>query len=456
MQTDNRPRSVVDEAERYLAETQAGATNRLGVDVLDHAGWYELRAVNHVRFVREPVPVGYLEVGVPQSSAKGIAVDLCAPDALADFVVARACVAQHVRRSEDQAERHIQRQALDVAAACIAFPLEMEAAGALSLAKLRQALMPIRPTFWAAFHLESVMRLRSEVLARTCPASQTVAGYLSPAAQAAAAGRSERDGSRFASADRWFAIALEIAAETRDLEQGSRAWGGLAKLYRSRGALPRAVRASRVAVRLGRRSGSSEAHAAAVHDRASIAFEMGNLALGCRLAGRALALYGASHPRVASLLQDAGFALCDAGYFAKAVRVISAALRRTTDPHHKIVAAGNLARAAGGVRDRATFESAYALAARTMHKHPDSYGESRAWLSIAQGALTLQDHRLAEDAARKCIGVASRNGERAEEFGGEAVLNAAVGHGRIEWRAPAALDIADAEAFVEAAEQGGA
>jgi tetratricopeptide (TPR) repeat protein len=446
--------SVADEAERYLAEVQAGSTYRLGDDVLDHAGWCELRAVNHVRFTREPVPVTYLEVGAPNSTANGIAVDFCASDALTDFVVARACVARHVPVSADPVFRAIQRQATDVAAACIAFPTEMESAGALSLVRLREALTAVRPRFWAVFHLESVMRLRSSVLARPRAEPLALTGWVSPAAQAAAAGRAMRDALRFPEADRWFGLALQMAEETGDLEQSSRAWGGLAKAYRSRGALPRAVRAARVAVWMGRRSGSVEAHAFAMHDRASLAFEVGDLALGCRLARAALALYGNAHPRAASLMQDAGFALCDAGCFERAARIISIALRRTLDPHHVIVAAGNLARAAGGMGDRPRFESAYALAARTMHEHPHSYGESRAWLSIAQGALTLQDHRLAEEAARKCVSVAARNGERAEEFGGEAVLEAALRHGGITWHSPQVAPNRDADAFADAAERG--
>lgn len=227
-----------------------------------------------------------------------------------------------------------------------------------------------------------------------------------------------------ARAETWYRRTVAVARQRGDWATYSRAFLGLGALHARRGSLSAARRFHMRALRAANRNTLRELEARALHKLFSVAVGVGNRAEAVRLAGSALAMYGAGHPRTPRLALDVARHWGDGGHFQRALPVLRALLPRLEGSPLRVAALAELARAAAGTGDADAFLDAWAQAWELAREEPGVDPPARAVLSLARAAAALGAWSKAETAARHALRIATERQESRATTVAESVLEA--------------------------------
>jgi len=250
---------------------------------------------------------------------------------------------------------------------------------------------------------------------------------------ALAVGQISRRRGEPARAETWFRHAIMIGRQTGDWESYARAYIALGNMLLLRGNFPGAHRMHIKALRAARRKGLTPIQGMAAHDLFVIATETGRNAQAEEYARMASRAYGPDHPRLPVLAHDLAYYWMNQGYFSQVMPIfLSLEDRFETDPGTKIAIRAHIARAAGGIGDRATFRRYFT---ETVRMSKDSIYESRisdSFLELAMGASNLGEWDRAEQAAEHALEVAQQRGQAKVAIEAESVLDAVRSGRRVE------------------------
>jgi tetratricopeptide (TPR) repeat protein len=224
-------------------------------------------------------------------------------------------------------------------------------------------------------------------------------------------------------AESWFRRVIGLARQAKDWDSYARAFLGLANLYIQRGNYPAARRFLIRCLRAARRHGFRELQAMAYHDLMGIAAQTDQFAEANELARMAFRAYGPRHPRLAALASDVGVLWLLRGEFAAALETLRAAHPHIAHPCDQLLSWGNIARAAGGVGDRAIFDEAWDQIWSYAGDWHNRQNAPWALMDAARGATSLRDWLRAERAASTARDVAKHRGEAHVLAEAESVLD---------------------------------
>lgn len=261
---------------------------------------------------------------------------------------------------------------------------------------------------------------------------KTALGYLQAAAlvcqdDAAAAyatGRMARRVAEYARAESWFQETIERAGRNSDYTSSALAYVGIGNLHVQRGNFPVARSAHRRALALARKHHLPAVEGMAHHDLFAVALIGEQFAAAEKHAAAALRAYGPGHRRLVSLAHDLALVWLDRGAPARSLVVLRAVLPHVRQRRERMLTLGSVARAAGRVGDRATFEEARAEIQEVAGTDLVPEGTAPALVALAQGADGLGDRALAVDAAEQALELARRRGEAHTEHQAEEQLAA--------------------------------
>jgi tetratricopeptide (TPR) repeat protein len=212
-------------------------------------------------------------------------------------------------------------------------------------------------------------------------------------------------------AESWFRRVIGLGRQAKDWESYASAFLGLAGIYIQRGNYPAARRFLIRCLRAARRHGLREMTAKAYHDLFTVAGQMERFDEANELARLAFRAYGPRHSRTPSLVCDVGFLWVLQGEFSAALQALTATLPHITRPCDRLVALGNIARAAGGSGDRATYDAAWDEIWSFSGDWHNRQNAPWALLDAARGAASLRDWVRAERAATTARGFAEQRRE---------------------------------------------
>lgn len=241
-------------------------------------------------------------------------------------------------------------------------------------------------------------------------------------------GRLARSGGELARSESWHRRAIMLGRQTAAWEPYARSYVSLGNLASHRGNFPQARRCQIKAYRAARRHGMNEIMAMALHDLFLIAVDTGQAVSAQRYAHQAFHAYGPTHSRIPYLAHDLAVLWNREGQFGQALPVLEALLPRFDRPDEQLLVRANIARAAGGLKDEATFESSWRAAESLMILPQTAARRAQALLNLSRGATGVSQWERAELAARDALESASQRGESQVVFEAESVLLSAQVH----------------------------
>lgn len=244
----------------------------------------------------------------------------------------------------------------------------------------------------------------------------------------------------YARAESWFRRAIGLARRQRKAQPFALAFVGLGNLYIQRGDYATARRMLDRARRTARRHGLQEVKPMVLHDLFLVSHETKQPVLAEKYAQQAYRAYGPNHPRQVVLAHDvAGFWLTQ-GQFRRALGVLEAILQVVTQARERLCVLGNIAYAAGGLRDRNVFLDAWIEGWAIIDHEPNAPKVASAALDLAHGAAMLHDWERAELAATFALASAVRRKEEKKKVEAERLMEQIrVGQG-VELTLPDATD----------------
>ncbi|HEX2208640.1 MAG TPA: tetratricopeptide repeat protein [Longimicrobium sp.] len=282
------------------------------------------------------------------------------------------------------------------------------------------------------------------------------------ASAAFAVGKLARRRFEYARAETWFRRTIALARQIGDWATYAQAFIGLGSLYMQRGNLPAARRFFIRAVRAAQRNSLHTIEGAALQDLFGVAVEAGRPDEAQSLARAAFEAYGPHNPALLRLAQDVAYSWIMQGDFARAVPVLGSLLPHLPQPADRLMVISNLARAAGGLGDRAAFRDGWDECFDLLNNAKVEERAAQALLDLAHGAASLALWDKAETAAREALEIAVRSSEAKIRFAAEALIESVRHHRTIETRraapAPEVVRAADtlAEDFVRSLQTVGA
>ena len=236
-------------------------------------------------------------------------------------------------------------------------------------------------------------------------------------------GREARRKSEYARAEERFRMAAKLARASRAWETLALAQLGIAKVARQRGNYPLARRRFGQALRTSRKYGIAVVEGMVLHDLFVLACDVCEKKEAMRLAEEAFEIHKSiQHHDLPRLAHDVGYYWITVGDYHSALSVIRAALPFVSGSEEEMVVWGNIARAAAGSQRLSEFEEACAQVEKLIRSAGSEEHAARSLLSVAVGALTLNDWELAERKALDALAVAQRRAEARIRFEAEALL----------------------------------
>ena len=255
--------------------------------------------------------------------------------------------------------------------------------------------------------------------------SFAAAGAVAAPANAAAGfrvGQLARRKAEWARAETWFRRTIGLGRQAKDWASYAEAFLGLGNLYMRRGNFPVAKRFHIRGLRAARRHGLRDIQGRALHDLFAIAVETDNVQEAQEYARLAFRAYGPHHPRLPVLAHDLAAFWMTRGRFANALDVFRAVLPLLTQPSERLLAYGNIARAAGAAGNREVFEEAWNEVYGSAGDWPSRQHAGQALLDTAKGAASVREWARAERAATAARDIAQRQEEAKVLMDAEAVL----------------------------------
>lgn len=219
----------------------------------------------------------------------------------------------------------------------------------------------------------------------------------------------------YEAAKRWYQRGIDVGARQQNWDAVAIGWSGLGAIARSSGEdLDDAISYHMRSLALARRYGLSAREGEGFHALAVLAFDRQRYHEGITYARKALDTYGKDRPQVVILANDLAWFWMDKHQaYGRALPIFRETVRLAHTPAHQIVMLGNLARAAGGMGDWVSFESAEYRLQATLPEAQDREGHAAALLELAKGALLLGLEENARRYAQEALAAAEARKEKA-------------------------------------------
>lgn len=235
---------------------------------------------------------------------------------------------------------------------------------------------------------------------------------------ALASARMSRDRGAYVEAETAYQRAVALGRQTEDWDSYTRAWAGLGKTAQAKGAYPTARKSLLKALRAAERRGFCELRARVLHDLFTVEMECDRYEEAEEYAEASLHVYGAGHENLPRLAGDIAILRLDQGRFKEALKILLRIL-----PHlqteARVMALGNIARAAGAVGEQVEYETAFFQISAAPKEDPRRADALR---DAAQGAISLGRLDDAENTAREALTVACTRGDNKTIFEVETIL----------------------------------
>lgn len=229
--------------------------------------------------------------------------------------------------------------------------------------------------------------------------------------------RTARNGAEYSGAEVWYQRTVGLARQAGDWDTYARAYIGLGKMWLARGVYPAARKNLHKARRAAERKGLNDVLGMALHDLFAVESESHRDAEALRYAQDALHAYPRGDANLPALAYDVAFFWVPRGQFEQALPVLRAVLphldSERAEPH------GGLARAAGAMGDKATFESAWQA---LWKMGDDAPGKANALVEASRGAASLGRWVDAERAASHALEIARQRRQSKVVLDAEGVL----------------------------------
>lgn len=191
-------------------------------------------------------------------------------------------------------------------------------------------------------------------------------------------------------AEMWFRRAKRVAVWTGDAELQGTALNSLGNLKVQVGDLAGGRDLLLSAARIAKRARLRERQAKALHDLLLVSIYEGRFEEAERYAVQAFSLYGPDHTNILYLGFDIAVLWNYQGQFARALSVLQALDGRFPEPDRQLRVIASTARAAGAVRDVATFHDAWNRAWALLDSGAVDHLRAAAPLELGLGALSLE------------------------------------------------------------------
>jgi tetratricopeptide (TPR) repeat protein len=234
---------------------------------------------------------------------------------------------------------------------------------------------------------------------------------------ALAVGRTARDLAQYGRAEAWLYRAVGLARQARDWPMYVRAYLQHGVMMLRRGVLPAARRSMLKALRRSRRQGLRDGEAWALHDLFTLEWSAGEPDLALDYAREAVRAHGPGHSALPRLAHDIAYFWLERGDSRHALPIFLETLGRV-GPVERPTVLGSVSRAAAGVGDAEAFE----WARDELTKYSPAPGVAESWVEVARGALVLERHEEAREAARLAESVARTRREGRVRFLAESVM----------------------------------
>jgi tetratricopeptide (TPR) repeat protein len=231
-------------------------------------------------------------------------------------------------------------------------------------------------------------------------------------------------------AEVWFRRALALARHNHDWRVYSLAHAGLGHIHMQRGHAPRARGRLLKALRASRRYGVWSVRSVVLHDLFCIAATGPDPRQAENYARAAFRSYGRRHPRLPVLAHDIARFWMSQGHFDLALSTFQAVLPHLTRPPERLLAWSNLAQAAGGAGEAATFTRAWNDVWRMIDERDDTERVPEALINLAYGAQSLGQVVRMDMAASYALTIATRRNEMQQKLVAEQLLHTARHTGR--------------------------
>lgn len=278
-----------------------------------------------------------------------------------------------------------------------------------------------------------------EGLLATALAFAQAAATVTPgdAGAAFAVGKLARRRAEYARAETWFRRTIALARQIGDWATYAQAFIGLGNLYMHRGNFPVARRFLLRAVRAAQRNSLHAIEGAARHDWFVLATNADRVEEAQQMARAAFEAYGPQHPGVPRLAHDVGYWWTTQGYYARALPVVRSSLAHFVQADDRLSGWSSIARATGGLGDRAAFREAWDACYDLLQNPAAEERAGQALLDMAFGAASLGMWDKAEQAARESLETAVRRSDSRIRLSAEAVLDSVRHHRAVETQAAA-------------------
>jgi len=225
------------------------------------------------------------------------------------------------------------------------------------------------------------------------------------------AGKLYRNHGHMREAEYWLRRAIRVAVWTKDWETKARGLIALGNGYLERGNYGRARDLHLRALRISRRHHLKEPAAMALHDLFIIASSTDNIKEAENYCRRAFEAYGTTHDNLPALAYDIAYFWLGQGHLALALPVLEAVLPHLQQPLEQLRVLASIARAAGALDLRPTFQKAWMKSWEILGDAPGKFPVSAALLELGLGASSLSEW----DHARTAFESASEMAHRWEE-----------------------------------------
>jgi tetratricopeptide (TPR) repeat protein len=233
-------------------------------------------------------------------------------------------------------------------------------------------------------------------------------------------------------AESWLRRALALGRRNHDWRHYSLAHMGLANLHMQRGDGPKArIRLLR-ALRSARRYSVWSVRSLALHDLFVLSMTGPDSKLAEHYAQAAFRSYGRRHPRLPALAHDIAKFWMIHNQYDIALTIFRAVLPHITRVPERLIVLSNVAQAAGGAGDKATFVRAWNEVWRIIDEGADLERVPEALINMAYGAELLGEVVRMDMAASYALTIATRRQEAQQVVVAEELLRKARhgGHGR--------------------------
>jgi tetratricopeptide (TPR) repeat protein len=208
----------------------------------------------------------------------------------------------------------------------------------------------------------------------------------------------------------WYRRAHRIAVWTDDWEGQARALNSLGLSYFERGKYPSARRHYHQAIKVAQRRNLRHMEGMTAHNLLVLHSATREFDSAEHYAIRTFELYGPTHPRLAMLIGDIAIFWIEQGCYHRAIPILRALERWSTQPEDRIRIACQLARSGGGIGDREMFFAGWDEVNELAKIDFGSALAAEALYECGVGAASLGEIHLARSALTRAMDGAARHG----------------------------------------------